>query len=324
MTRSDCLSYNFYRMLLPKKKLNEKGPASPIACLDSAKLTSQSGQMLIILLLILVIGLATVLAIASRTVTDIRQATTSDECNRAYFAAEAGIQKALQSVSSGNFTLDFNSLNNSQTSVTKVNAGGSDPFFAIPNPIGKDDYVQFYLMSNYQSLATAGVSPSILKTDTLNLYWDDTNSTPGASSPALEITVLQYNGSAFNLSKMAFDTFASRGIFCSTGVTTPSGRADYKYKVAISLSSPACNNDAVTQNPVLMRVRLLYNTTPVKLALEKFGGGNLPQQGSVITSTGSTSSGVTRKLVVTSLYPSLPSLFDYALFNGSTTNSLSK
>jgi len=60
--------------------------------------TNQSGQVLVIFLLVLVIGLALVLSIASRTVTDIRQTTTSDESNRAYFAAESGIEDALKKI----------------------------------------------------------------------------------------------------------------------------------------------------------------------------------------------------------------------------------
>jgi len=82
---------------------------------------NQSGQILIIFLLVLVVGLAIALSIASRTVTDIRQTTTSDESNRAYFAAEAGVERALKQISenptfSGE-TIDFTDVNQSQANV---------------------------------------------------------------------------------------------------------------------------------------------------------------------------------------------------------------
>ena len=72
--------------------------------------TNQSGQVLVIFLLVLVIGLALVLSIASRTVTDIRQTTTSDESNRAYFAAESGIEDALKKIKGDPATI-FRTMN---------------------------------------------------------------------------------------------------------------------------------------------------------------------------------------------------------------------
>ncbi|MCH7541980.1 hypothetical protein IH981_04380 [Patescibacteria group bacterium] len=45
-------------------------------------------------------------------------------------------------------------------------------------------------------------------------------------------------------------------------------------------------------------------------------GDPLPAQGAVITSTGKTISGVTRKIRVIRLFPALPALFDYVLFSG--------
>ena len=53
----------------------------------------QAGQILIIFLLILVVGLALVLSVASRSITDIRITTSTDESNRAYFAAEIKIRR---------------------------------------------------------------------------------------------------------------------------------------------------------------------------------------------------------------------------------------
>src|SRR3990167_1701920 len=93
--------------------------------------TNQSGQVLVIFLLVLVIGLALVLSIASRTVTDIRQTTTSDESNRAYFAAESGIEDALKKIkgdpsfpSAPPYALNFPSVNNTNADEVKRVGGG--------------------------------------------------------------------------------------------------------------------------------------------------------------------------------------------------------
>src|SRR5574338_1604790 len=83
---------------------------------------NQSGQVLVIFLLVLVIGLALVLSIASRTVTDIRQTTTSDESNRAYFAAESGIEDTLKNLQTDSTyaggTLDFTTVNRTTAEVS--------------------------------------------------------------------------------------------------------------------------------------------------------------------------------------------------------------
>ncbi len=326
---------------------------------------SQSGQVIIVFLLILVVGLAVVLSIASRTVNDVRQSTTSDESNRAYFAAEAGVEKALKQITENpSFTTggtaqttDFTAVNKSQTAVTVDNLytstdASNGKIFEVPGKVNKDDSVQLYLMSNYADIATAGVSPSLLNTDTINIYWDDPAS--ATSGPALEVSVLGCingaaactNTSTYKLSKWAFDPDTSRNStrgtnFCADPTLVSSGTyakptnlsssVTYKYKAVVhfSTNSPCAMNDTLgSYRPVLVRLRLLYNPNgPVQMAVESDssnGGRILPNQGQKIVSTGKLDSGVTRKLTVTKLYPSLPSIFDYSLYDGSTSQTLTK
>src|SRR4030042_2419558 len=54
------------------------------------------GQILVIFLLILVVGLTITLAIASRTITEVRISTSTEQASKAYFAAEAGVEEALK------------------------------------------------------------------------------------------------------------------------------------------------------------------------------------------------------------------------------------
>ena len=55
----------------------------------------QSGQALLIILLVMAVGLTVALAIVSRSVTDIRISRQEEESARAFSAAEAGIEQAL-------------------------------------------------------------------------------------------------------------------------------------------------------------------------------------------------------------------------------------
>src|SRR3990167_817407 len=111
-------------------------------------LKSARGQVLILFLLVLVLGLAIVVSVASRTVTDIRITTTSDESNRAYFAAEAGIEEALKQLQlSGTIppsvSLDFTNLNNTTATITSSSSPVTE--YAFPSVVAKDDVVQFLL-----------------------------------------------------------------------------------------------------------------------------------------------------------------------------------
>src|SRR3989344_6653038 len=126
---------------------------------------NESGQVLVIFLLVLVIGLALVLSIASRTVTDIRQTTTSDESNRAYYAAESGVEDALKKIEDSfnfdkdgdgdpdTYKLDFAAVNRTNADVDVT------PLRAEPGVIldfldyAKDDVAQINLMADFNTLA---------------------------------------------------------------------------------------------------------------------------------------------------------------------------
>lgn len=310
----------------------------------------QKGQILIVFLLVLVVGLALALSIASRTVTDIRQTTTSDESNRAYFAAEAGVEKALKAIEENPVTaitpgkvdkyVNLTDVDRAQAdvSVTNLTVGDSE-VFEIPNSVAQDEVSQVNLIPQFNTISTAGTvdgsGNGILRTDTLNIYWD----LAGSSAPlsAIEVGVVTCtNCSAtptYGIKKMVFDTTSRGNNFCTAAVTTGSfskttnlgSSFDYRFRATLDLDGPACgNNDvlAAGENPVILRIRPLYNgASTVRLAIEN---SKLPVQGHKIESIGKTASGVNRKLTVTRLFPALPSLFDYALFNGSSSNPLTK
>lgn len=307
---------------------------------------SQSGQILIIFLLILVVGLAITLSIASRTVTDVRQTTTSDESNRAYFAAEAGVENALKKIEDGSIpptggtaNIDLTTVNRSKADVGVVALSvPSGTAFEFPNKIAKDEVAQVNLLDNFNLVTTAGNggAKSVKRTDGLVIYWAN----PG-TKPAIEVSIITCEGTStncgptpsFNIYKWTFDqdAVAHGNNFCAsvnpTGsqtTTLGSGRP-FDLTATFNFTVPQCNNDVFGANnhPVLARIRILYGG-PTQLAVKTVSGADLPDQGSKITSIGKTASGVTRKLTVTRLYPALPAIFDYVLYNGSSSQPLSK
>lgn len=302
----------------------------------------QKGQILIIFLLILVVGLALVLSVASRSITDIRLTTTSDESNRAYFAAEAGIEEALKRLQTNptfdKGDLDFTSIN--QTTA-KIKASPlttlTTEAYEFPEPVAKDEVVQISLLRNFND-ETIGPSPmdplitGSLTNGVLDIYWGDSTTPTGVDfTPAILLTLLyQDAANAFKLEKYAFDQVLRPNGFCNSGITQNESIPTnlnktgfvFKFKVSVDLrdQSLTCGLNTFSGvpddgNPILARIRLLYNDTAWPVAV-KGNGWDLPNQGSEVESTGTTTSGVTRKLRVTQQYPALPSIFDYVLFSG--------
>ena len=311
-------------------------------------LKKQTGQILIIFLLILVVGLALVLSVASRSITDIRITTTSDESSRAYFAAEAGIEEALKQLQTDadyakdGVELDFKSVNQTTANVNVDNltspAAGSA--FKFPDEYNRDAVVQVSLLNNFNLLGTSSVDNPVPNPEgRLNIYYGDTGGIP----PAIEVSVVHTNGTVWGIKKFSFDWDASRrGLpggngFCSdtagySGAPIPTQEGDFVYlrraevRFMEGYSGGAAGCPAAltlpgvpaTDYPVLARIRFLYNDEPEPIAVASSGSvaWTLPKQGTEVESSGSTLSGVTRKLRVTQLYPSLPSIFDYVLFSG--------
>lgn len=325
----------------------------------------QRGQILIIFLLLLVVGLAIVLSVASRTITDVRTSTTSDESNRAYFAAEAGIEEALQSLQSSgtvsDFQLSFQNVADSTTQIQSSTDQGTT--FIYPDFVKKDDVAQVMMLRDG---STNCDTPDQVINDTdltcgwtgqkIKFYWGSKAYSIDPNQ-AIEVSIISYNttSGAFGVTKFGFDPNSSHNNnFCNqnSGVHQESGipplsdpvsliSRPFYFSAILNIVTGAVGPSAVddctgatsrhgpgigSADPVFIRIRPLYNAEPVPIAIVSSDSPVVPfpTQGVVITSTGRTASGVTRKLKVTRLYPALPALFDYVLFNGSSVNALEK
>ena len=295
-------------------------------------LKSQSGQILIIFLLILVIGLAIILSIASRAITDLRVSTTSEESSRAYFAAEAGVEEALKRISTEGVAVTGGSIDLGQSevnySVDTVSLG-VDQAFVFPNELAKDDVAQIVFLSNFDILSSSAYGD--LGEEKLILYWGKDNVNPNNTTvpgitPALEFTIVYYTGTEFKLVKYAFDSAARTNSFCGSVQIAPLGTpflSKFRFRREIKFrtgeGSP-CDDKITTGKLVLGRIKLLYNDEPHPVAIAPESGKTLPGQVKEIIATGKTDSGVTRKLKVTRLHPSLPGLFDWVFFSGQSIN----
>ena len=284
---------------------------------------SPQGQILVLFLLILVVSLAIIISISSRAITNVRLTTTTDESNRAYYAAEAAVEQALHEQHDFAHTglpiavkVNFDDIRTS-AHAEEVGDGFAPNPFVFQGVVAKDDVVQANLLTNFYDLDSRSAVIGLV------VYWGEVGA---AEISAAEVSVVTYNGSAWGITKIALDPDTTRGTttnFCrgsdvDTSPTTVEGRLFNYHAHIIFSGSESCNT--LTVNPlntsVLARVRTLYSQSPIAIEFTLPVGGAPPSQGTIIESTGETASGVTRKLRVEKLYPALPAIFDYVLFSG--------
>lgn len=284
----------------------------------------ESGQALLIVVLVMVVALTVGLSLASRTVTTLRNSTDEAASQAAFSAAEAGVEQAVKLGNiSGSSILSGVSLhdkNNSQISNVDISLiDGSQFLLNNGNPVFQDDGTDIWLSPHTddptQLFQTAwnGV---------LSVHWGTNSDT--CADPAMEILVISGTRLAPTIDKFIYDSCATRrsaNSFCAPGNNAPpcsttkvtsqtgafvvdgiNGSQTFNYRVQITVT-----------NGLLARVIPLY-----KAGIMGIKGVGLPAQGKIITSTGTagvTNSQAVRKVSFFQGYDSVPSEFFYSLFS---------
>ncbi len=284
--------------------------------LISKNASKQSGQILLIVVLAMVVALTVALSVISHTVTNLKTAKQNEESQKAFQAAQSGLDQALQQINTNN-TNGSSTLNNQANySFNISNSNSISSTFAEVNngdPINQDQGYDIWL-SDYPKFTNPF-------TGSITLYWDEntiTNCTQlsgNASSdptisPALEVLVLS-NVLAPQLSKYVYDpcrSAAPRPITNSSSTNsggpftlTSFNNKTYQYSVTIPVSSA-----------LIMKVVPIFNSTTMAM---QSSGPTIPSQGKVITSTGNSGETV-RKLQYFISYPQIPAeLMQYAIIS---------
>lgn len=287
--------------------------------------SSESGQILVLVLLVILVGVTVGLSIASRTLSNLKNTAELDQSNRAFSAAEAGIERALSALQAdpqacdapSSCAADFEGIS---ADVVVSTVGGNDRAFGI-NALAKDDVIQANL---------DGYSGRYL-----TLYWGltgDRDDCVNLSAAAVVSVVYEHSGQ-YGLGKAALDECLAGGRnpgngFTRTGIQLPPASEKvtiqdgsqqdgfaYKYTLDLQPGQSLIPSGATIK---MVRVRLMYNG-PKPIALVPQTSHNLPNQGQQITSTAEVG-GTQRTVKVLKTTPALPAIFDYALFNGSTSS----
>ncbi len=271
-----------------------------------SKKESEKGQAFLIVVLVMVIALTVGLSLASRTVFNLKSSSEDVNSQKAFSAAEAGIEQALQNGT--NINKDFGSINGAKISqLSVVQIGQNLTSFTLNNgyPIPQDDGVDVWL-TDYSTDATQ-LYTGTPWTGTLKVYWgtssDVCNSDPTKNTQAaMEIIVITGTKSSPTLTRYALDPCAARRTYNSLSNTQAGGTVggiSYQYSYSISITSG-----------LAARVIPLYASTPATIT----GSIKFPAQGQFISATG-TAGTTQRKVNYYQAYESLPSEYFYALFS---------
>jgi len=272
-------------------------------------LRKESGQVLLVVILVMVATLTIGLSIASKTITNYRTTTAQVESQKALSAAEAGIEQAIKI--GGDVTPAPGFGINFSTKVTVPS--GTEFLLNGGNLISRDDGIDLWL-SDYSSNPTArNVNPRSFSDQSLSI-WFGTSQT-ACDNPAFEIAILtgkindgKLDSTTIAMNKYAYDPCPNRNNnFTVVGVadqpkTFTEGTTFY-YQVKL----PEIDSGIVA------RIVPLYHDGVIGVSVE--GGPQLPPQGMVINSSGNYGS-TNRTIRVFHGYPQVPNeFFPYNLFS---------
>lgn len=240
-----------------------------------------SGQALLLVLLGMSVILTVALSILSSSITDIKITTNEQDALRAFSAAEAGIERAL--IAGGSTSGIIGGSNFSATLTTGISSGTS---YTYPVNLASGDTATIWLVNHAsdESLVCDGSHPCFTGR-TIKVCWGAPG-TPGSDSttPALESTIVYAtNPGDYSTTKVArapYDPNSSRrasNFFLAPDAGTCTiGSNSFAFQKTIDLTTlgigPGTYN--VPNGLQMVRIRLLYNTSPQPIGIDTNFAGN--------------------------------------------------
>jgi len=249
---------------------------------------TESGQVLLITIMLLATTLTVVMTNAFKSITDTQVTKLEEDSQKALAAAEAGIEKSLDQKNSNGvpapISIGAGELSGIETvSTTATTAQGK--LYTTPL-LTKDSQYTFYL-SSYPNLT------SYWKADTFNILYFSEN-----SEPTLEITFVKNDNSVIRkivqdelITTIEGNNF-SRPI---DSVNTVEGITFKKYA-----------HFTLIDNYKLVIIRVLGAATKLGFSTS---ATELPKQGEVISSEAKTTTNVVKKVELRQSYPQIPAEF---------------
>lgn len=277
---------------------------------------SQSGQILLVVVLTMIVALTVGLSIAARIVTELKISKQNEESQRAFQAAESGIQQTLLKQNSINIPIDLG--NNASFSTTYAADTGTAIVMnngqAVDQATGGDVWLSDY--SSDPALIfknqMGGGSPVAI-----TMYWGSPSQTScstgsgDATAPAVEVILLQGTIANPTIQKAVFESNGCARISNAITGTTSGGPFTLRDTKFLNSASLTFNGSSLSSGFV-MKVIPIFNSSVIGFQSQSV---TFPPQGSVVTSTG-TSGDTVRKVVYYQSYPQLPlEVFPYSILS---------
>ncbi|MFV1917390.1 MAG: hypothetical protein ACC618_02850 [Patescibacteria group bacterium] len=312
--------------------------------MSNRRLHGTGGQALIIVLLAMVVVLTIVLSVVSRSVTDISVTTFGEEAQRAFDAAEAGIEEVLlRGYAPGGDVI----IGDATYNVASTNPIPDPDEFVYPSELFSGESATFWFVSHDSSGNLICGGEPCLRANSINkICWGEEGTDPDTdTTPAIELAVfydLNQTGvttgdfSGLRIAKITFDPNTSRtsdNKFNSVTGTCSGGIAGKNF--AFSTGNIQLGSSGLGIPPggscleldgclIIAKVRIFYNydvllnkDIPHPIAIEVNSTGpptsRLPAQGTQIDSTG-VAGASTRRINVFQGFTELPFVFDAAVF----------
>lgn len=255
---------------------------------QNMKKASQSGQILLIVILLSAILLTTALSLSQISTQETRVAKLEEESKKAFAAAEAGIEARLKSDSNINIASILpggSGIISGEATMEEI----SKPNFVTP-VLRKDEAYTFYLANydkNYNSFNN-------YFSGYLTFYLTGSSS----SCPALELNIISNNNT---ITRKLIDPCDQVAGDLDSKISTQDGSFNlegttFNYRTSASIP---------INNTKLIIGRVLFAET--KIGIE--ASVSLPPQGKTFTSSATTSTGVSKKIQLFQSYPQIPTEF---------------
>jgi len=251
----------------------------------------KKGQVLLIVVMLLATALTIALTATYQSITDTQLTKLEEENQKALAAAEAGIEAALNQKTNINIG-DLPNLS-SFTGTAEIQNSQNNQF-TTPF-IQKDEQYTFYLSSyNPQTKSFSGASNQ----QSIDICFGSSN-----FNPAIEITLIKndYTIKRYAVNPQSNNNIIKEASIASSPTNCPPNNPAFTNKYSIQSSDIGTNSQ-------LLIVRIIHN----QIGATKLGfksNINFPLQGSTITSTAKSQTGVEKKVQLFQSHPQIPSEF---------------
>lgn len=292
----------------------------------------KSGQILILVLLVVVVALAVGLSVASRNITNLKTSTQAEQSQRAFTAAEGGVEDVLSKLNTvagviGGTADPANKCikvsGQSEANCTLQNASTTTGVAGTVNVVASTSYTKTVEPGD---VAQVNLNPTA-DTTAFTVEWGTDADKSSSETASMEFTLVCSGASSCPLTALGQSSYpvptTVTGNYSQTRVAfadvndnshgtdqtgfqnCAAGTAPYHCRVTFTLGSG---------NFLLLRMKPFWNRATMKVQATVL---TLPVQTYSITSVATTDTGVSRRVEVQrDALPQLPAIFDYVLYSG--------